>query len=70
MNTIDKIENSFTYHPPKEGQNVRYEKIRQQAKDLAFMIYESVPESRERSIAMGKLEEAVFWANAGIARNE
>lgn len=25
--------------------------------------------SREKSLAMTKLEEAVMWANAGIARN-
>ncbi|WP_459213736.1 Acb2/Tad1 domain-containing protein [Paenibacillus macerans] len=28
-----------------------------------------VPNSREKSLAMTKLEQSVFWANAGIARN-
>lgn len=28
------------------------------------------PDSRELSTALTKLEEAVFWANAAIARNE
>jgi hypothetical protein len=28
------------------------------------------PGSRELSLAITKLEEAVFWANAAIARNE
>lgn len=28
------------------------------------------PSSRERSLAMTKLEEAVMWANSAIARNK
>lgn len=27
-----------------------------------------VPEGRERSLALTKLEEAMFWGNAGVAR--
>ena len=68
MNT--KIEKAFTYHPPKEGQPEKYTAIRAQAKSLALMIDELVPDSREKSLAMTKLEECVMWANAGIARNE
>ena len=64
------IENNFTYHEPKEGQPVKYKGIRDMAKDFAHIIESFVPDSREKSLAMTKLEEAVFWANAGIARNE
>lgn len=63
------IENNFKYHAPKEGQSEMYQFIRNKAKELAILIDESVPNSREKSLAMTKLEEAVFWANAGIARN-
>lgn len=63
------IEDIFTYHSPKEGQPVKYQSIRDKAKEMAYLIEELVPESRERSLAMTKLEEAVMWANAGIARN-
>lgn len=63
------IENAFTYHAPKPGQPERYQAIRDKAKELANLIDELVPDSREKSLAQTKLEESVMWANAGIARN-
>ena len=66
----DRIESDFTYHAPKEGQAERYEALRSQAKDLAIAIADGTPSSREQSLALTSLEEAVFWANAAIARNE
>ncbi len=64
------IESRFTYHAPKEGQPERYELIRDTAKNLAWLLVDKCPESRERSVALTKLEEVVMWANASIARNE
>lgn len=64
-----KIENAFTYHAPKDGQPEKYQAIREKAKELAYLIQELVPPSREQSFAMTKLEECSMWANAGIARN-
>lgn len=65
-----QIENNFTYHPPKEGQPEKYAGLRKKVKELAFFIDEICPDSREKSLAMTKLEESVMWANAAIARNE
>lgn len=64
-----KIENAFTYHAPKDGQSAKYQAIRDKAKELAYLINELVPPSREQSLAITKLEECSMWANAGIARN-
>ena len=64
------IENNFTYHAPKEDQIARYTEIRQNAKLTAELFDKLCPDSREKSLAMTKLEEAVMWANASIARNE
>ena len=69
MNVID-LENRFTYHAPKDDQPERYVAIRNMASDLAAHILAMTPESREQSLAITKLEEVVFWANASIARNE
>jgi hypothetical protein len=63
------INNNFMYHVPKEGQSAKYQILRDKAKELAFMIQATVPEGREQSLAFTKLEEAVMWANAGIARS-
>lgn len=41
-----------------------------EAKELAYLLDAQVPNSREKSLAMTNLEQAVFWANAGVARNE
>lgn len=64
------LEKRFTYHPPKEGQPEKYEVLRRNTLLLAGMMDEFCPDSREKSLALTKLEEAVMWANAAIARNE
>jgi hypothetical protein len=63
------IENNFRYHTPKEGQPEKYTALREKAKELAYMIEEICPNSREKSVAITQLETAVMWANASIARN-
>lgn len=68
--TNEELESRFTYHAPKEGQPERHERIRYKAKMLAAYINEKCPDSREKSLALTKIEEAVMWANASIARNE
>lgn len=63
------IENRFTYHKPRDGQEEHFHNLRASAKATAQLIDAYVPEGREKSLALTKLEEAVFWANAGIARH-
>lgn len=64
-----QIENNFCYHAPKPGQPEIYQSIREKAKELAYLIENTCPASREKSVAVTHLETAVFWANAAIARN-
>ena len=68
MNNV--IENNFMYHAPKEGQQEKYQALRAKAKELAYMIDELCPDSREKSLAVTNLEQSVMWSNASIARNE
>ena len=65
-----QLENTFTYHPPKDDQGDRYVALRGSAKNLAYEIVSFTPPSREQSLAITHLEEAIFYANAAIARNE
>lgn len=67
--TLNRIKNIFTYHPPKDGQTEIYNEIREYARRFAILISSRCIDSREKSIAMTKLEEVVMWANASIARN-
>ncbi|PJN53650.1 hypothetical protein PAEVO_03710 [Paenibacillus sp. GM2FR] len=65
----EQIENNFSYHAPTPGQPEIYQAIREKAKELAYLIDELAPGSREKSLAMTNLEQSVFWANAAVARN-
>lgn len=69
MDAADLV-NRFTYHSPFGDQAGRYELIRQHAHGLATLIDNHAPDSREKSLAITHLENAVMWANAAIARNE
>ena len=63
------LENSFIYHVPTFEQIPKYERLRAKGKELAQMIYEDVPQSAEQVLAIRKVEEAIMWANKGIACN-
>lgn len=64
-----EIENRFSYHPPKEGQQEKYVAIREKAKELAYLLTEQCPHSRELSTALTHLDSTVMFANAAVARN-
>ncbi|SIO37953.1 hypothetical protein SAMN05444166_4230 [Singulisphaera sp. GP187] len=68
--SIEELENRFLHHAPKKDQAQRYERNRAHALTLAARLVDHCPPSRELSLALTKLEEVVFWANAAIARNE
>jgi hypothetical protein len=63
------LTNRFNYHPPKGADDkTRHEKTRNVLMEVTVFLCEVVPEGRERAMALTKIEEAMFWANAGIAR--
>ncbi len=67
---IERLERDYTYHAPKGDQTQRYEQLRNKAKELALLIIELTPYSRDQSLALTDVESAVMRANAAIARNE
>jgi hypothetical protein len=66
----DEIDNIFTYHKPNSNQTTRYEKLREDAKELAYAINSMCPECREKSLALTNLQQTVMWANASIALHD
>ena len=67
---LKRLKANFTHHPPTGTQLARYESIRNSARAMANLILVSCPPSRERSLALTRLEEAMMWSNASIARGE
>ena len=65
---IARINNDFTYHAPPVETRQKFIDIREKAKELAVLIVNTTPTGREQSSALTRLEEAVFHANAAIAR--
>lgn len=63
------IDRNFKYHAPREGQPETYREMRELGKMLVLYIHAVVPEGREKALAITKVEESIFWANAGIARD-
>ncbi|MCK4960396.1 MAG: hypothetical protein KAT00_13370 [Planctomycetes bacterium] len=63
------LENNFTHHPPKGNDQEVYEALRERGKQFAALMLHHCKPSRELSLALTKLEEAVMWANAAGARN-
>lgn len=68
--TQKRLNNDFTYHAPKGDQVERYAIIREKAHELALVICQCSPPSREQSVALTLLDQVVMTANAAIARNE
>lgn len=65
------FEHRFGYHPPSTPAVAKaHEDVRDEFRVAAEFVCEVMPPCRERATALTKLEEAMFWANAGIARNQ
>jgi hypothetical protein len=63
-----EIDNRFTYHPPTPTRVMLHTGIREALKEVATRFNEHLPAGRELATALTKLEEAMFWANAALAR--
>ena len=62
------IDCNFDHHLPDDATANYHDEVRKRCKELAEFFDSKLPECRERSLALTKLEEAMFWANAAIAR--
>jgi len=65
---MDDLAQKFEYYPPDEEKARRHNRVRGALLQAAISVKETVPLGREHALALTKIEEAMFWANAGIAR--
>lgn len=64
-----EIKHRFQHHPPSPEKIEQHKSVREICEDLAHHINEFIPPGREQATALTKVEEVMFWANAGIARS-
>lgn len=68
--TLEEVERRFNYHAPDEVTRDLHHLMRGHAKDFAEAITACLTPSRETSLFLTNLEQAMFWAHADIARNQ
>ncbi len=65
---MDELVRRFRHHVPKDGQVDRFQRVRQACLELAVLIDEECPDSREKSDSLTNLDYVMYQANAAIAR--
>lgn len=70
--STEDLKRRFQFHPADdENTKAAHQAVRDICLEAADAILEETgPSSREQSLAITKLEEAMFWANAAIARGD
>ncbi len=67
---MSELDRRFDYHAADEFRAERHRQIREACKAAAAIVDEELVNGREKSLALTNLEQAMFWANASIAREE
>lgn len=67
MLSHEELEGRFRYHSLTPKQRMAINSMRDTTMGLAVILNERLPEGREKSLAMTKLEECAMWANKAIA---
>jgi hypothetical protein len=71
MDIKARIVNDFGYHPPSSPEIIRkHEDVREVLRAVADHLVDLTVPGREQSLMLTALEEAMFWANGSIARNQ
>lgn len=65
-----ELHKRFSLHKVSVANQVKCEEIRSATKTLARLVGMTCPESRERALAITKLEESLYWSIGAIVRNE
>lgn len=70
MNQWEELTHRFKFHPANDDLTRNaHQRVREECLSLVYLLSEIVPDGRELSLVITKIEEVMFWANAGIARH-
>lgn len=66
------MDERFKHHAPNGEETIARHQAAREAANAFFEAIEALTwgNSREKSVAITKVEEAMFWLNADIARNQ
>jgi hypothetical protein len=65
---IYDLQHRFHFHPADKARQDMHAEVRDSCYQAALTLFVLLPEGREKALVMTKLEEAMFWANAAVAR--
>ncbi len=70
--TPEELAKRFAFHAPRNvSVKLSHETVRSLVLQCTTTVLQQIPaDSREASVFVTKMEEAMFWANAAIARNQ
>lgn len=63
----DEIYARFEFHPGTEVTGPKHDEVRKTLRTVALWVLDDIPASRERSLALTALQEAMMWCTAAIA---
>ncbi len=66
---VEDVASRFKFIEMTDEQKQASKKIQEEVLSLADITDIYCPDSREKSLALTKLQEFMFWANACIAKN-
>lgn len=69
MFTKEELDKRFNFHPATPTTGPKHDAVRRICRNMADILIELVPDGREQSLVVTHLEEVMYWANAGVARN-
>jgi hypothetical protein len=64
---IAEIESRFGFHPATEVTGPQHDAVRADLRRVALKFQKTLPEGRHKAMALTKLQEAMWAANAAIA---
>lgn len=69
MFSVAELRKRFSFHPATEEIIIKkHEQVREKCYELALWMDNNIPNGREKTLVITKLEEVMYWANASVAR--